>query len=106
MTARHARFEELDRLIAADPDLSFHNNAGETVQFTLREIDILKALVSGSESNQAISSLLEISADTARVYICRLHRKLGLQNRTALALWAERNLSAGGSALSKKGKPS
>jgi DNA-binding NarL/FixJ family response regulator len=60
---------------------------------TAREYSLLAELVRGEGGalNKDIAFRLGIGEPTIKVYYSLLMRKLGLSNRTALALWAERS---------------
>jgi DNA-binding CsgD family transcriptional regulator len=55
-----------------------------------REVQIVK-LVAVSASNMEIGAQLEISKATVTGCLVRIFRKLRLDNRVALALWAVKN---------------
>jgi len=54
---------------------------------TERELDVLRALGQGY-SNQEIAEKLNIEVTTVRSHISRVLKKLGLDNRTQVALYA------------------
>lgn len=49
------------------------------------------ALVRQAKANKEIAWELRLSEGTIKEYICVIFKKLGLQNRTGLALWAMAN---------------
>ncbi len=55
-----------------------------------READILR-LLRYAHSNKEIAFRLGIKETTVKTYISVMLRKGGLPNRTALAIWADRN---------------
>lgn len=57
---------------------------------TDREIDVLRCVAQGY-SNKQIASELSISTTTVRTHVSNLLRKLNLENRTQLALYARQN---------------
>jgi NarL family two-component system response regulator LiaR len=63
-------------------------------ELTPREADVLRCVAKGY-SNKQIASELSISATTVRTHVSSLLRKLQLQNRTQLALYA-REISLAG----------
>jgi DNA-binding NarL/FixJ family response regulator len=65
--------------------------AGENA-LTQRELDVLRCLAQGM-SNKHIAAALSIGVTTVRTHVSSLMHKLGLHNRTQLALYAfEHNL--------------
>jgi DNA-binding NarL/FixJ family response regulator len=58
---------------------------------TKRETDLLRELLDGAKSNKAIAHALGLTEGAVKVYFHRLRMKLGVANRVALALWAERS---------------
>jgi DNA-binding NarL/FixJ family response regulator len=67
---------------------------------THREAQIAR-LVTEAKLNKEIAFELYLTEGTIKEYLNRIFRKLGLRNRTDLALWAARNLqtAAGPAAL-------
>ncbi|HEX5232472.1 MAG TPA: response regulator transcription factor [Bradyrhizobium sp.] len=64
----------------------------QNIEFTPREIWILRLLADG-RSNKMIASSLNISESTAKLHLRNILRKLRANNRTQAALWAlERGL--------------
>lgn len=57
------------------------------VSFTLRERDVLRAVAKGM-SNQEIADALGIGVKTVKTHVSSLLGKLGLYDRTQLAVWA------------------
>jgi len=66
------------------PDPPFKSNVAA---LTERELDVLRALGQGL-SNQEIAEKLNIEVTTVRSHISRILNKLGLDNRTQVALYA------------------
>jgi len=60
------------------------------VSLTRRENDVLKRLAAG-ESNKEIAETLEISQETVKEHVQNILRKLGVVDRTQVAVWAVRN---------------
>jgi two-component system nitrate/nitrite response regulator NarL len=58
--------------------------------FSLRENDIIRCIAQGSP-NKKIASQLKITESTVKVHLKTILRKLGMQNRTQVALWATKN---------------
>ena len=59
-------------------------------QLTDRELDVLRCVAKGY-SNKQIASELSVSTTTVRTHVSNLLRKLNLENRTQLALYARQN---------------
>ena len=59
-------------------------------ELTAREQDVLRCVAQGF-SNKQIASELSVSPTTVRTHISNLLRKLDLENRTQLALYARQN---------------
>jgi NarL family two-component system response regulator LiaR len=59
-------------------------------ELTPREADVLRCVAKGY-SNKQIASELSVSATTVRTHVSSLLRKLNLENRTQLALYARQN---------------
>jgi DNA-binding NarL/FixJ family response regulator len=59
-------------------------------ELTPREADVLRYVAQGY-SNKQIASMLSISTTTVRTHVSSLLRKLDLENRTQLALYARQN---------------
>ena len=59
-------------------------------ELTAREQDVLRCVAQGS-SNKQIASELSVSPTTVRTHVSNLLRKLNLENRTQLALYARQN---------------
>lgn len=57
-----------------------------------RERQVLEELIrgDGGAENKEIAFRLGLTEGTLKIYCSRLGKKLGLPNRTALALWADR----------------
>jgi DNA-binding NarL/FixJ family response regulator len=64
--------------------------AGSTVELTVRERDVL-ALVIAGDANKQIARKLGISEKTVKGHLTNLFQRIGVQDRTQAALWAERN---------------
>lgn len=54
---------------------------------TVRERQVID-LVSQAKENKEIAHELHLTAGTVKEYLNRIFRKLGMRNRTELALWA------------------
>jgi DNA-binding NarL/FixJ family response regulator len=61
-----------------------------TGELTAREVDVLRCVAQGY-SNKQIAARLSVSATTVRTHVSSLLRKLNLENRTQLALYARQN---------------
>ncbi|GAA2005157.1 hypothetical protein GCM10009799_35690 [Nocardiopsis rhodophaea] len=59
-----------------------------------REAEVAR-LVGGGASNREISRRLFITEGTAKNHVTSILRKLGLRDRTQLALWVNRTASPG-----------
>ncbi len=64
------------------------NNAASLL--TDREVDVLRCVAQGY-SNKQIAAKLSVSTTTVRTHVSNLLRKLNLENRTQLALYARQN---------------
>jgi DNA-binding NarL/FixJ family response regulator len=64
--------------------------AGSAVELTVRERDVL-ALVIAGDANKQIARKLGISEKTVKGHLTNLFQRIGVQDRTQAALWAERN---------------
>lgn len=60
---------------------------------SLRESQIAH-LVAQAKSNKEIAFELHLTPGTVKEYMCNIFRKLGVRNRTELALWGHRHLAA------------
>ncbi len=85
----------MDRTMAGEhiyPDSAPVTKLGlaESTEFTERELDTLRKLVSGL-SDKEIAEQLGISYNTVRVYISSMLQKTGFQSRTELALKAAKS---------------
>ena len=76
-------------LVAATPVLT-----GSAEALTGREQEVLDAVAEGL-SNRMIALRLSISPNTVRTHISSMLGKLGLENRTQLALYARERLEQG-----------
>jgi DNA-binding NarL/FixJ family response regulator len=73
----------IDRLLLArDTQATLHKPT-----FTAREQQVMDLLLEG-QSNREIASCLDIEERTVKVYVTKLMRKMGVQNRTALSVRA------------------
>lgn len=61
-----------------------------TGELTSREMDVLRSVAQGY-SNKQIAQQLSISPTTVRTHVSSLLRKLSLENRTQLALYAQQH---------------
>jgi DNA-binding NarL/FixJ family response regulator len=64
--------------------------AANAVELTTRERDVL-ALVIAGDANKQIARKLGISEKTVKGHLTNLFQRIGVQDRTQAALWAERN---------------
>jgi DNA-binding NarL/FixJ family response regulator len=60
----------------------------EDEAFTRRELEILR-LVAEGHSNAVIARTLWLAEQTVKFHLSNVYRKIGVQNRTAAARWAE-----------------
>lgn len=80
---------------------------GQKFGLTIREGQVLCALVNGCESNRDIADHLGIEYGTAKVYLSRVMMIVNactgskLTGRVGLALWAERTGEFGGAGFNK-----
>jgi NarL family two-component system response regulator LiaR len=58
-----------------------------TEELTQRELDVLRCIAMGM-SNKQVALHLSIGTTTVRSHVSSLMRKLGLENRTQLAIYA------------------
>jgi DNA-binding NarL/FixJ family response regulator len=61
-----------------------------TAQFTSRETEVLKLLVA-ARSNREIARALGIEERTVKAHVAKLMRKVGVENRIALSIYAVTN---------------
>jgi DNA-binding NarL/FixJ family response regulator len=61
-----------------------------TAQFTAREIEVLKLLVA-ARTNREIARTLGIEERTVKAHVAKLMRKVGVENRIALSIFAVTN---------------
>jgi DNA-binding NarL/FixJ family response regulator len=59
-------------------------------QFTARETEVLKLLVA-ARSNREIARTLGIEERTVKAHVAKLMRKVGVENRIALSMYAVTN---------------
>ena len=69
-------------------------NGFDPTGYSERELDIVKAVAEGL-SNKEIASKLNLSEGTIRNSLSSILLKLGLRNRTQLAIWAVQSDVAG-----------
>ncbi len=60
------------------------------VELTARERDVLRLVIAG-DANKQIARKLGISEKTVKGHLTNLFQRIGVQDRTQAALWAERN---------------
>ena len=61
-----------------------------TIQFTAREKEVLKLLVN-AQSNREIARTMGIEERTVKAHVAKLMRKVGVDNRIALSIYAVTN---------------
>jgi DNA-binding NarL/FixJ family response regulator len=61
-----------------------------SVELTARERDVLQLVIAG-DANKQIARKLGISEKTVKGHLTNLFQRIGVQDRTQAALWAERN---------------
>jgi DNA-binding CsgD family transcriptional regulator len=59
-------------------------------KLTARELDVVKLIVSGMRY-KGIADSLGLSYETIKTYVGRIRKKLGVQSKTEIAMWAIRN---------------
>jgi DNA-binding NarL/FixJ family response regulator len=59
-------------------------------QFTIRETEVLKLLVA-ARSNREIARTMGIEERTVKAHVAKLMRKVGVENRIALSIYAVTN---------------
>jgi DNA-binding NarL/FixJ family response regulator len=64
--------------------------APAAAQFTARETEVLKLLVA-ARSNREIARTLGIEERTVKAHVAKLMRKVGVENRIALSIYAVTN---------------
>jgi DNA-binding NarL/FixJ family response regulator len=74
---------------AAAELLASRSERGPSVELTARERDVL-ALVIAGDANKQIARKLGISEKTVKGHLTNLFQRIGVQDRTQAALWAER----------------
>ena len=79
---------DMARKVILGPQVSGTNHPISPL--TEREADVLRCVAKGY-SNKQIASELSVSATTVRTHVSNLLRKLNLENRTQLALYARQN---------------
>ena len=62
----------------------------DTELLTERELDVIRCIAQGM-SNKQVAQTLSISVATVRSHVTRMIRKLGVENRTQLAIYAREN---------------
>jgi two-component system, NarL family, nitrate/nitrite response regulator NarL len=62
-------------------------HTGDQLGLTTRELDVLRALLTGM-SNKEIAQVLAISSQAVRHHLCSIFNKVGVSNRLELALFA------------------
>jgi DNA-binding NarL/FixJ family response regulator len=60
-------------------------------ELTARERDVLRLLVRGGLSNKQIAWRLGISEKTVKAHLTSVFQRIGVEDRTQAALWAQRN---------------
>jgi DNA-binding NarL/FixJ family response regulator len=69
---------------------SSRSAAPASAQFTARETEVLKLLVA-ARSNREIARTLGIEERTVKAHVAKLMRKVGVENRIALSIYAVNN---------------
>ena len=75
---------------AAELLASRAEHATGSVELTARERDVLQLVIAG-DANKQIARKLGISEKTVKGHLTNLFQRIGVQDRTQAALWAERN---------------
>jgi len=60
---------------------------------TYRQVEVIR-LISQGLSNKEVGSRLEIAEGTVKLHLRNIYMRLGLRNRTALSVFAFRNLGS------------
>lgn len=76
----------IERLTLSAPTSS----SGQRAHLTQRERQVMELLL-GGHPNKEIARKLKIDEQTVKAYVSRLLRKIGVQNRTALTMYAMEN---------------
>jgi DNA-binding CsgD family transcriptional regulator len=63
----------------------------EKTGLSMREVDILRLVVSGA-SNEEIAQRLFISSNTVKTHLYNIYKKIGVSSRLEAASWANKNL--------------
>jgi DNA-binding NarL/FixJ family response regulator len=79
----------IGRVVAAQQAAEAGDKTDDLADLTDRERDLIRAIALGMSNNQ-IAAHLTISPASVRTYVSRLLDKLGLSNRTQLAILAHR----------------
>ena len=74
---------------ASDAALSTASTAEELGGLSRREVDVVRLLAAG-RSNRDIATTLFISQRTVETHVARILAKLGVESRSAAAVWAVR----------------
>lgn len=77
--------QELAQQLLLSEEISAHTP--DVVELTEREKDVMRLIAEGM-SNKQIASALSISTTTVRTHVSNILRKLDLENRTQIALYA------------------
>jgi two-component system nitrate/nitrite response regulator NarL len=72
-------------------------NAGYAAQLSVRELEILKFLVSG-DSNKLIARTCNLAESTIKIHLKAILRKIRVRNRTQAAVWAMQHANGGAAA--------
>jgi len=81
--------QELARILLSDKPETKEQGASKE-DLTPRELDVLQSIAQGL-SNKQIAQTLSISTTTVRSHVSSLMRKLNMENRTQLAIYAREN---------------
>ncbi|OOY21009.1 hypothetical protein BMI86_10085 [Thioclava sp. DLFJ5-1] len=73
----------------AEPSLDLEPLPGAMDTLTRREREVLQLLAYGQQ-NKIIADRLQVSEHTVKIHMHRIISKLGLDNRTAVAVWYHR----------------
>lgn len=75
-----------------DKNLSSKGSKNKLDMLSQREQEVFFLLINGKDNNE-IANELYISEHTVRNYVSNIYSILGLKNRTAAILWAQKNIS-------------
>lgn len=78
------------RLLAHFTTGSYRHAVAATTPLTARELDVVLAVARGS-TNAEVAKKLTVSLSTVKSHLASAQQKLGVRNRTEIAIWAWEN---------------